>query len=66
MRVHYRVEYGRNTNSTHTAQALAANLGYMDDNNQKNNFKVIPWICRFGLTGARKDKDYSVKTYINF
>ena len=68
MQVHYRVEgEGMPIVLIHGTGSCLQTWDTWTDTLQKNNFKVIRLdMPGFGLTGARKDKDYSVKTYINF
>ena len=68
MQVHYRVEgEGMPIVLIHGTGSCLQTWDTWTDTLQKNNFKEIRLdMPGFGLTGAQKDKDYSVKTYINF
>jgi pimeloyl-ACP methyl ester carboxylesterase len=68
MQVHYRVEgEGKPIVLIHGTGASLQTWDGWTDSLVKNNYKVIRLdMPAFGLTGPRKDNDYSVSTYVDF
>lgn len=68
MQVHYRVEgEGKPVVLIHGTGAALQTWDGWTDSLVKNNYKVIRLdMPAFGLTGPRKDNDYSIKTYVDF
>ena len=68
MQVHYRIEgEGKPIVLIHGTGASLQTWDGWADSLVKNNYKVVRLdMPAFGLTGPRKDNDYSVKTYVDF